>query len=129
MKEIDDQCSKLCIRKPRSSGQQPSVLHVTRKGTNKQLEEFTWTKVLEEMRERAPDVLDFLCAISIPKLKDTDKQVAPLCVAYGILLNNRWRELNLIQKVITTLFGVGNCTAKVYQLCLLFKNILLYPMI
>jgi hypothetical protein len=105
------------------------VLHVTRKGTNKQLEEFTWTKVLEEMRERAPDVLDFLCAISIPKLKDTDKQVAPLCVAYGILLNNRWRELNLIQKVITTLFGVGNCTAKVYQLCLLFKNILLYPMI
>ena len=30
-----------------------------------------------------------------------DKQVAPLCVAYGILLNNRWRELSLIQKVIT----------------------------
>ncbi len=114
MKEIDDQCSKLCIHKLRSSGQQPSVLHVTRKDMKKQLEEFTWTKVLAEMRERALDVLDFLCAISIPTLKDTDKQVAPLCVTYGILLNNRWREINLIQKVITTLFGVGNCTAKVY---------------
>jgi hypothetical protein len=46
------------------------------------------------MKQRAPDVLDLLCAISIPKLKESDK----LCVAYGILLNNRWKELNLIQK-------------------------------
>jgi hypothetical protein len=116
MKEIDDQCSKLCIRKRRNTGQEPSVLHVKRKDTKKQLEKFTWTNVLEEMKERAPDVLDFLCSISVPKLKDTDKQVAPLCVAYGILLNNRWKELSLIQKIVTTLFGVGHCTAKVHYL-------------
>ena len=113
MKEIDDQCSKLCVRKPHDDGRQPSVLYVKRKNTKQQLQEFTWTKILEEMKQRAPDVLDFLCAISVPKLKATDKQVAPLCVAYGILLNNRWRELSLIQKVITTLFGVGHCSEKV----------------
>ena len=113
MREIDEQCSNLCVRKISKSGKQPSVLHVTRKGTKKKLEEFTWTKVLEEMKERAPDVLDFLCAIGVPKLKDGDKQIPPLCTAYGILLNNRWKELSLIQKVITTLFGVGHCTAKV----------------
>ena len=113
MKEIDEQCSKLCIRKRRDQGQEPSVLHVKRKDTKQKLEELTWEQILEEMKERAPDVLDFLCSISVPVLKDTDKQVAPLCVAYGILLNNRWRELNLIQKVVTTVFGVGHCTAKV----------------
>ena len=115
MEEIDDQCSKLCIRKAQNDGRQPSVLHVKRKDTKQQLQEFTWVKILEEMKQRAPDVLDLLCAISVPKLKETDKQVAPLCVAYGILLNNRWKELNLIQKIITTLFGVGNCTAKVHM--------------
>ena len=109
MKEIDEQCSNLSVRKISKSGKQPSVLHVTRKETKKKLEEFTRTKV----KERAPDVLDFLCAIGVPKLKDGDKQIPPLCTAYGILLNNRWKELSLIQKVITTLFGVGHCTAKV----------------
>ena len=65
------------------------------------------------MKQRAPDVLDLLCAIGVPKLKDTNKQVAPLCVAYGVLLNNRWKELSLIQKIITTLFGASHCTEKV----------------
>ena len=115
MEEIDDQCSKFCIRKAQNDGRQLSVLHAKHKDTKQQLQEFTWVKLLEEMKQRAPDVLDLLCAISVPKLKETDKQVAPLCVAYGILLNNRWKELNLIQKIITTLFGVGNCTAKVHM--------------
>ena len=101
------------LRKRHDDGRQPSVLHVKRKDTKQQLEEFTWTKILEEMKQRAPDVLDLLCAISVPKLKDTNKQVAPLCVVYGILLNNRWKALSLIEKVITTLFGVGHCTEKV----------------
>ena len=113
MKEIDDQCNKLCVRKPHDDGRQPSVLHVKRKDTKQQLQEFTWTKILEEMKQRARDVLYLLCAISVPKLKATDKQVAPLCVAYGILLNNRWKELSLIQKVITTLFGMGHCLEKI----------------
>ena len=50
MKEIDDQCNKLCVRKPHDDGRQPSVLHVKRKDTKQQLQEFTWTKILEEMK-------------------------------------------------------------------------------
>jgi hypothetical protein len=40
MKEIDDQCSKLCIRKAQKDGRQPSVFHVKRKDTKQQLQEF-----------------------------------------------------------------------------------------
>ena len=92
-----------------------ATICVTRhsKRNEKKVGGIQWTKVLEEMKERAPDVLDFLSAIGVPKLKDGDKQILLLCTAYGILFNNRWKELSLIQKVITTLFGVGHCTAKV----------------
>ena len=53
------------------------------------------------MRERAPDVLDFMATAAIPKLKGNDgRQVMPFCTAYGILMNVRSRELSLVQKML-----------------------------
>lgn len=36
-----------------------------------------------------------------------------LCTAYGILMNTRWKELTLIQKVNGILLGFGNATERV----------------
>ena len=60
LEEIDQQCRDLCLRK-----HVPSVLHVCGKETKSSLESFTWSSVLQEMKERAPDVLDFIVTISV----------------------------------------------------------------
>ena len=91
----------------------PSVLHVCRKETKSSLESFTWSSVLQEMKERAPDVLDFIATISVPVVKEKENQVPPLCVAYGLMMHTRWKELSLIQKIVTFILGIGHSTAKV----------------
>ena len=67
-----------------------------------------------EMSQHAPDVLDFLVTIAVPQMKrDSEQQIPPLCTAYGILMNSRWRELSLIQKVNSIFLGFGNATERV----------------
>lgn len=67
-----------------------------------------------EMKQRVPDVLDVLVSISSPAIKgDGEKQIPPLCTSYGILMNSRWKELSLIQKVNGIILGVGGATEKV----------------
>ena len=73
------------------------------------------------MKERTPDVLDVLVAIASPQIKkDGEQQIAPLCTAYGILLNSRWKELSLIQKINGILLGIGNATEKVLDYIILY---------
>lgn len=109
LKEVDAQCRKLCAR----TSAQPSVLREPSRNP-KSLVEFQWETILSEMKERAPDVLDFMVAMAVPKLKGNDgRQVMPLCTAYGILMNVRCRELSLVQKLNAVLLGVGNATRRV----------------
>ena len=109
LKEVDLQCGKLCARR----SAQPSVLREPSRNP-KSLVEFQWETILSEMKERAPDVLDFMVAMAVPKLKGNDgRQVMPLCTAYGILMNVRCRELSLVQKLNAVLLGVGNATRRV----------------
>ena len=69
------------------------------------------------MKERTPDVLDFLVAMAVPQLlKGCDgTQIMPLCTAYGIPMNLRCRELSLKQKLNAVLLGVGSATKRVRQ--------------
>lgn len=68
------------------------------------------------MKERAPDVLDFLVAMAVPQLKGSDgRQIMPLYTAYGIPMNLRCRELSLKQKLNAGLLGVGSATKRVRQ--------------
>lgn len=88
------------------------------------LQNFNWESMLEELEKRAPDVLDFLATIAVPKPKDNnEKKVPALCAAYGVLMNSRWKELSLVQKINSIILGVGNATAKVL-LILICPNIL-----
>ncbi|KAK2554865.1 hypothetical protein P5673_023515, partial [Acropora cervicornis] len=98
----------LCARK----SSEPSVLRVPSE-RHKNLVEFRWNNILTKMRERAPDVLDFMATAAIPKLKGNDgRQVMPFCTAYGILMNVRCRELSLVQKINAVLLGVGGATKR-----------------
>ncbi|XP_044167178.1 uncharacterized protein LOC114977615 [Acropora millepora] len=68
------------------------------------------------MRERAPDVLDFMATVAIPKLKGNEgRQVMPLCTAYGILMNVGCREFSLVQKINAVLLGVGGATERTFE--------------
>ena len=108
---MDAQCAMLCARK----SSEPSVLRVSSE-RHKNLVEFRWNNILTKMRERAPDVLDFMATAAIPKLKGNDgRQVMPFCTAYGILMNVRCRELSLVQKINAVLLGVGGATKRVSE--------------
>ena len=104
LENMDSQCKKLCVT--------PSVLRTSRED-QKNLTSFTWMEILHEMKDRAPDVLDFLVTIAVPKLNDDGKQVLPLCDAYGILMNLRCRELSLVQRINTVVLETGSATKKV----------------
>ena len=83
LKDVNSQCERLRVR----TTCQSSVLREPCKNP-KSLVEFKWETILTEMKERAPDVLDFLVAMAVPKLKGNDgRQIMPLCTAYGILMN------------------------------------------
>lgn len=111
LEEVDEQCRDLCVRKHGNNG--PSVLHVPRKNTKSSLEGFTWLSIIQEMKDRAPDLLDFIAIVSVPVVHDNGSQVPPVCVAYGHMMHARWKELSLVQKVMTFILGLGHSTRKV----------------
>ena len=120
LEEIDGQCRDLCVRKRGKHG--PSVLHVSRPDTKESLENFTWASIIEEMKMRAPDLLDFIATVSVPVVKEKGNQVPSVCVAYAVMMHARWRELSLVQKVITFILGIGHSTSKVHILSMLWFN-------
>ena len=74
LKDIDKQCQNLCVHKKGT----PSVLKVNESSCVDALKSFTWEKVMIELRDRAPDVLDVMtcCAshvvdISLIKMAKT----------------------------------------------------------
>lgn len=89
LQDIHSQCQKLCQKK-----ENPSVLRMTKdREREKKLNQFKWFSVLTEMKERAPDVLEFLSAVALPNVKPDDSQVPRICTAYGVLMNTRYCKM------------------------------------
>ena len=66
------------------------------------------------MKNRAPDILDFIATVAAPRLKkNVDAQVPPVCMVYAMMVNQRWQELSLVQKIATIILGVGRSSKKV----------------
>ena len=84
LQDIDSQCQKLCYKK-----ENPSVLRMT-KDTERELNKFQWISILTEMKEKAPDILDILSAVALPKVKADGSQIPRICTAYGLLMNTRY---------------------------------------
>lgn len=107
LREIDTQCKKLCTRTLN-----PSVLFMKRKD-NEEIKNFSWFKILYEMKERTPDLLDFIRIAAAPTVNDDGRQVAPICMVYALMMHTRWRELSLCQKIVAVVLGIGHATERV----------------
>jgi len=62
LKETNDQCQSLCVR----TRGEPSVLKDT---SVEALESVGWCNVMKEMKNRPPDILDFIATVAAPRLK------------------------------------------------------------
>jgi len=76
------ECALFCARKTA----QPSVLRLP-SDRLKSLEEFRCREILIciQMKERAPDVFDFMVSMAVSMVKGNDgRQIIPLATAYSI---------------------------------------------
>lgn len=116
LKELQEQNKGLCKRKDN-----PSVLRAGSQCYDP-LVSFNWAKLLTEWKESAPDVLDVATAIAIPEnnclsqSRKTDAVVPPLCTAVSTLLNTRNGELSIVQKLVSTVLGLGGCGKMVVEI-------------
>ena len=103
LRDIDRQCENLCLQKKGT----PSVLSVRQDSCVEALKNFSWEKVMVEMRDRSPDVLDILATIS------KQPSVPAVCFGYAVLMYQRNFKLGLLQKLLTILLGSGGCSRRV----------------
>lgn len=109
LKDIDQQCQSLCLEKKGT----PSVLNVSLNNQDcfvDALKNFSWEKILVEMRDRAPDVLDVLATVC---KHASPSKVPPVCVGYAVLMYQRNCKLGMLQKLLTILLGSGGCSRRV----------------
>lgn len=126
LREIEEQCQQLCVR---TKGQ-PSILRTSKEDQKNLSSSFSWMKIVDEMKNRAPDVLDFLVTVAAPKLKEDGRQIPAICQAYGLLMNTRCRELSLVQKVNTIILGRGGATKMVvFVICIYLRHFQLCALI
>ncbi|KAL9952479.1 hypothetical protein ACROYT_G039742 [Oculina patagonica] len=94
LRDIDSPCHKLCLTKKAT----PSVLNATQDSCVEALNHFSWEKVMVEMRDRSPDVLDVLATIS--------KQ------PYQMYQRNS--KLGMLQKLLSILLGSGGYIRRIF---------------
>ena len=78
---------------------------------------FVWEKVLAEMNEFCPELLDIFLCIAVPsnadKIKNWNSLVQQVCLCYSLALQNRNSSLSLIQRILTVLCIEGGISKKV----------------
>lgn len=109
LRDIDRQCQNLCLEKKGT----PSVLNVRQDSCVEALNNFSWEKVMVEMRDQSPDVLDVLATIS---KQPSVSHVPAVCFSYAVLMYQRNFKLGMLQKLLTILLGSGGCSRRVRTL-------------
>ena len=113
LKELDEQCRNLCKMKKSGGDTGPSILLVPSSNTQECLENFKWYNIIKEMKEKIPFLLDILTTVTTPAKKGNCDCGPNVCMAYGIMMNARWKKLSLLQKAVTMIIGFGHSSSKV----------------
>ncbi|XP_071127588.1 uncharacterized protein [Mytilus edulis] len=84
------------------------------------LEELNFEKVIEEMKQKFPEVLQILICIMLPKEKRSSEialaNILPrLAMIYGMMMQSRYHELSRIQRVIAMCLADNICDQSVYD--------------
>ena len=76
------------------------------------LKHFKWEMIFDELQKKAPVFLCFM--MSATKTRNPRSNRIPvICMCTAILLKYRFKQLNLVQKVISLLLYSGNCSKEV----------------
>ena len=76
--------------------------------------EFEWDLLLREMSDRCPFLRDVL--VTVAKCANKSRNhIPPICLCYAILLQQRNRDLNLVQRINTILLSEGNAKKQVRE--------------
>ena len=76
------------------------------------LKEFTWSKLLLELAETAPILLTILQE-STRTRRPRPNQAAVIGMCFSILLKHRFREMSLVQKILTLILHAGHSAKQV----------------
>ena len=102
LQELDDNCNELCTKNT------PSIL---RKNQYPDMVSFDWNNVLSEILHRCPLLLEVMCTV----VKSTTKPnvVPAIGLCYSILMQERNRDLSLVQRINTILLSEGHAKKQV----------------
>ena len=106
---MEESCKKLCTRKGKVS--------VLLDGDYKGIAEFKLDRLWQEIVENHPFLIDLLNTVvgsSIDIMETSEDLKLKYCFLYSILMNCRWHELSLMQRINTFLVIEGGCSKQVY---------------
>lgn len=109
---IKASCKSLCHR---NDG---SVLHAGRQNPYDMMKNFSFLKLWEEMENNIPYFIYVLNAVTgVTRDEAKQKLLAKYGFLYSVLMNVRWQELSLVQRLNTLCFIEGGCSKQVQFLC------------
>lgn len=107
--EVAEQCDNLGRTK---KGERPSIL---KDKSYEAMKNFSWEKIIQEGRERCPDVLDFITTVCAPahrensnKVKKGENRIPSIGLAYGVLMHQANQQLSLVQRMNTMILCHGH---------------------
>ena len=107
LNNLNQPVTKLCVRK----GKPTDLKNSQYEG----LTEFHFNMVWKEIQDSHPFLNDIFMAATGKYGKDLpDDLKIKFCFIYGILMNIRWHEISLVQRINTVLLIEGGCSKKVW---------------
>lgn len=104
VKDINSSCQSLCKR---------SIGTCLYGNSYDSMSEMDFGKIWEEIKSTNPFLIDIFNAVSGVKEEATGKLQVKYSFIYSILMNVRWHELSVVQRINTVLMIEGGCTKQV----------------
>ena len=104
--QIENGCEKLLKRK----GKEKSYLH---NHSFEGMANFDFTPIFEELQKENPYLIECFNAVTGKNASIDNNLKNKYALIYGILMNARWHEFSLVQRVIAVLAIEGGCSTKV----------------
>ena len=82
----------------------------------KNLKEFKWDSVLNEIKTHAPVLLNILLSCTRTR-HPRSNQAATMCFVASILFKFRYSRMNAVQKILSLVLYAGHCGKKVCVVC------------
>ncbi len=85
------------------------------------LKNFKWDMIYNELQQKAPIFLSFLLSATHTRVKRSNR-IAVICVCTAVLLKYRFRDLNMVQKILSLMFYSCHASKEVKYNDLLCTN-------